>query len=441
MIDQSDDAFSVEQLDSLWADLELSGNEKTLIITSPRPESLFAASLICRAYLTNHTPFTLTYADPVSEIDWIENISQAQGSPLTIAVGMEIHGPVEDSPNRCIFLGCDLPSESSKRFLGSLASLSNISFAFADRIVSLDRWHRHLAASVVLAQKWRNFTPSPESENIIHRALETGILEQRRGLRLFGINHLSTKDVLFHSIYPYLKGLSGVEDACEKLVKDANVPLSKRTLPMMSLSNDEKERISQIVIHDSSNAAIDTMFGEDYVFLHESKETPARFFSSMLPLLRTCWKLLELGTAASVCIGDRSRLLHSLIKSHIEHCKGTTSGFHTLTKRADEGNFQTSDNSVIISDLGVKPSVLPDVGRIAFDTGLFEPQRLLLLESNHHTEVVWNSGTHTINEILTTLENGESRIKSTSPYSLRLFDGGKSSEIAEMIHDGIKNTS
>lgn len=441
MIDHSDDAFSLEKLDGLWADLELSGNDKSLVIISPRPESLFAASLICRAYLKNHTPFTLTYTEPVSDFGRIEKISQSQGAPLTIVVGTEFYGPVKEPPNRCIFLGCESPSESSDRFVGSIDSLSHVCCAFASKIVSLDNWHKQLAAAAVLAQKSRNLTPSVESENIVRRSLEAGILEQRRGLRLFGINHLSAKDVLLYSIYPYLQGLSGVEDSCDKLVKEANIPLSKRALPMISLSNDEKERISQILIRDSSNAAIGSMFGEDYIFLHENRETPVRFMSSILPLLKTCWKLLELGIAASVCIGDRSRLLHSLIKSHIEYCKSTTRGFHTLTKRADEGKFQTTHDSIIISDLGVEPSVLSDVGRIAFDTGLFDSQRFLLLESNLHTELVWNSEIHVLREVFAVLENTKARIKSTSPYSIRLFNGRKPSEIAEMMHDGIENTS
>ncbi|MFO7837143.1 MAG: hypothetical protein R6V83_10830 [Candidatus Thorarchaeota archaeon] len=441
MIDYSDGYFSTEQLDDLWADLDLSGNETTLIITSPRPESIIASSLICRSYLKNHTPFTLTYAEPISDVTSIADISQELGASLTVVMGTEIHGSLGDSDCRYIFLGCDTSSDFSSKCLGSIESLASVSCAFADKIVSLNRWHIQLAAAVALVQKWRDLTPSTKSNKILQIALDEGILEQRKGLRLFGINHLSARDILQYSIYPYLPGLTGVAESCEKLIADANIPLSKRGEPIISLSNDEKERINEILIRNLPLKFIKEAFGKDYIFLHEDEDTPVRFISSLLPLLKTCWKILELGIAASVCIGDRSRLLHSLIESHIEICKTTTSGFHLLTKKADEGKLESKDNCVIVRDLGVEPTVLADIGRIAFDAGLFEPNHFLLLVSDCHTELVWDREVYTLNAILATLRDVKFRIKSTSPYSLRLFGGVDPSQIAELLHNEIGNTS
>lgn len=440
MIDYSDNHFSTDQLDDLWADLNLNADESTLIIASPRPESIFAASLICRSYLKNGTPFVLTYAEPISDVSHIRDISQTQGTSLTVIVGIELQGSVKEPNHKCIFLGCDLESESSPNCLGSIDCLSPVSHSFANKIGSLDYWHTQLAASTVLAQKWRNLSPSDGSNEIVQAAFDEGILEQRKGLRLFGINRLSAKDVLLYSIYPYLRGLSGSGEACEKLVADANIPLSKRALPMNSLSNDEKEKINEILIRDLPNEVITAMFGEDYVFPRETNKTPVRFMSSFLPLLKTCWSLHKFGMAASVCIGDRSRLLHTLMNSHIEHCKSTTNGFHLLTRFADEGKLDSRADFAVVPDLGINSTALSDVGRIAFDTGLFETHRFLLLESDKNAELVWHSETYALNTILPILEATSLRFRSTSPYSIRLFGEVDASEIIELVQNEIRDT-
>jgi hypothetical protein len=430
----SSDSLDTPHLDALkaeCAEVAIPKNAHLTIVSSPFPDALFSTALICRAALKSRRLFQVTYAESVITTENINTLLKKRINSAHLLMGIQLLGrkKPEHGKHPPILVGGGMQSRSTKiPILSPDTSISAVAFALASTSLESSDEELQLAAIGSLLHQNQDHLISNVDKEIVDLATSRNLLDQQSGLRLFGNNSLPIADALFYSINPILPEIAGNRDSCSQIIEDAEVPLSKRSLSLSTLTSDETQRLNEQIIQKlllhNNPSIISIAIGTDTILLQEREDSPLRYLSSINALVHTSWARRQFGESVSVWIGDRARMLRSLQDSYMIHCKDVIAGIERLTLRlADQDLETTADLDIaIIPPMGIPIEILPDTGRIAFDAGLIGTQEYIILSSETSTEFVWASATLYLNTVMQSLiEDGLNPI-STSQKSIRLLD-------------------
>lgn len=263
--------------------------------------------------------------------------------------------------------------------------------------------------------------------DIIKLAEKEGLIEERKGFRLFGIGMLPLDEALLYSTHPYLHTLSGNQKACDEILNRSEIPVSKLRSPLSSLSSSEATRLTSHLVTRLNPEVIPQLLGKDYTFTQEHETSPLRYASGIEITATTAWVRHELGASMSVWLGDRGRALRGLIDSHMSHHKDVISAI----QRLDLGLVSVSTPSAtIVKILGSKTEILPDVGRIALSNRLVGPDRPVVLDNEESYTIVWPSAGLSIKQVLHSLLRKGILPVATSPQSVTITGPSEMKETA-----------
>ncbi|MGY5852469.1 MAG: hypothetical protein RTU92_02755 [Candidatus Thorarchaeota archaeon] len=425
------DTPHLDALKTECAEVTIPKNAHLTLVSSPYPDALFSTALMCRAALKSRRLFQVTYAEPVITTENISALLKKRVNSIHLLMGIQIVGRKKPEHGKYppILVGGGMQSKSTKiPTLSPNASISAVALALASANLESSDEELQLAAIGTLLQLNQDQPINNVDKEIIDLATAKGLLDQQSGLRLFGNNSLSIVDALFYSIHPILPEITGNRDSCNQIIEDAEVPLSKRSLSLSTLTSDETQQLNEQIIQKlllhNNPSIISVAIGTDTILLQELEDSPLRYLSSINALVHTSWTRRQFGESLSVWIGDRARMLRSFQDSYMIHCKDVIAGIERLTLRLTDQDFRTTDDldTAIISPMGIPIETLPDIGRIAFDAGLIGTQEYIILSSESSTEFIWKSATLKMNTVMQSLiETGLDPI-STSQKSIRILD-------------------
>jgi hypothetical protein len=240
------------------------------------------------------------------------------------------------------------------------------------------------------------------SMEIINLAEKEGLIEERKGFRLFGVGMLPLDEALLYSTHPYLHTISGNQKTCDEILIAADIPVQKQRLPLSALNTSEAQRLTSNLITQLDSDLISQLLGKDYELTRESKTSPIRYISGVEIVANTAWARNELGASMSVWLGDRGRALRVLIDSHISHHRGVI----TAVQRIESGLIGESTPATMVKLSGCKTEVLPDVGIIALkslNNKLIDSDKLLVLDNDEVYTIVWPYSSLTTKQVLLSL--------------------------------------
>ena len=143
-------------------------------------------------------------------------------------------------------------------------------------------------------------------------AKEAGLLETKVDLILYGYETRPLAKALAYTTTPFIPGLSGREDQCIALLKDAGVELKRggRWRALRDLSEEEKRALfsalsKHLIYEGCDGEAVYDLIGTIYTLTSEEAWTPMRDGREYASLLNACARMERPSLGLAICLGDR----------------------------------------------------------------------------------------------------------------------------------------
>jgi len=386
--------------------------------------------------MRSNRKFHVTFFQPLMTIEAFSELSTRYESSTIITIGIDILGSkrVKKGKSYPILIGGASDSEQLHTFtIGTDISLTATAYVLAKSQMDSGPYDLQLAAAGALIKDGMNVPKKGASKEIINLAEKEGLVEERKGFRLFGVGMLPIGEALLYSTHPYLNTISGNQKVCGEILIATEIPNSKLRLSLSTLNTSEAQRLTSNLITRLDPGVIPRLLGKDYILTLERKTSPIRYLSGVEIVANTAWTRNELGASMSVWLGDRGQALRVLIDTHMGHHKDVI----TSVKRIDPGLIGESTISATMVKLpGSKTEVLPDVGMVALNNRLVDPDKLLVLDNDEVYTIVWPSSRLNTKQVLRSLMKKGILPLTTSSQSITIIN---SSELKEMALQLISN--
>lgn len=168
----------------------------------------------------------------------------------------------------------------------------------------------------------------------VDEAVKAGILQIKKGLKLYGFESRPLVQCMAYSFDPYLPSLTGDEGACLKFIKNLGIDPRKADGAWKSiadLSGDEQRTIvngmiKYLISQGLSSRDAEKIVGTIYVFSAEAVDGPLRDAREFASSINACGRLGRFGLGISITLGDRNRAYVEL-KDVMQEYRRTISGY------------------------------------------------------------------------------------------------------------------
>jgi RecJ-like exonuclease len=168
----------------------------------------------------------------------------------------------------------------------------------------------------------------------VDEAVKGGILQMKKGLKLYGFESRPLVQCMAYSLDPYLPSLTGDEGACLKFIKNLGIDPRKADGAWKSiadLSSDEQRAIingmiTYLISQGLPSKDAEKIVGTIYVFSCEAADGPLRDAREFASTINACGRLGRFGLGISIALGDRNRAYAELMEVMQEY-RRTIAGY------------------------------------------------------------------------------------------------------------------
>ena len=147
------------------------------------------------------------------------------------------------------------------------------------------------------------------NKNILEDAIETGKIEVRHGLRMFGSQTKPLHKILQFSTDPFIPGITGNEFGAVTFLNELGIQLKDkdgRWRKLIHLDKEEmKKLVTGIVIRRINEDKPEDILGQIYILAEEPEESPTRDVREFSTLLNCCGRLDKPTYGIGTCIGSK----------------------------------------------------------------------------------------------------------------------------------------
>jgi hypothetical protein len=437
-------SLSLKSLKKQCAEITLKDSTQAFLVSSPYTSSTLATATLCRAIMKSGRAFHISFEPPIISLDRVNELRDKHESASIIFIGIDTIGKkkIRKGKGYPVFVGGDSESEQVKSLtLGTTNTVPAAAYVLTkEHLVSHDYELQIAAVATLLLTRITKLTPKSNKE-IVEQAKEQKLIEEHKGIRLFGFGFLPLDELLLYSTRPFIQGISGNQNACDTLLNEAEIPITKLRTPMSTLSSVEAQHLTQHLtsqlLDKIGPSIIPRILGTDFILKLETETSPLRYLSGLEAIAETAWTRLEQGAAMSVWIGDRGRAFRSVIDTYLSHHKDVIS---TVLRLETKLKGVSTEISTSIDLPGVSSELLTDVGRVALETGIVNKERPLLINNNDSIAVIWMAENVKMNYVLTALQKKKLNPVLTSAKSLMFKELPLESrdELLKLIHPKVK---
>jgi hypothetical protein len=365
MSGQSVDNNLIDSIREEYVTAPLKADRPILILTSFEPHSIISASILCRTAFQAKQLFHVKFVNPVIPRSQIVKIMEKNNNYAYVLIGLDIINDKEFE-NTLVFSSYGKES----------VPISLQVYGFALEQLSATEAEVGLT---VLGVHIENES-SPIGDSLLAYGDELNVIQRRKGFKIPGTNNLTIVDALSRCIHPYLEGLSGMKSACERLLEESNIPLTKRSGTIDELTVEETKNLSASLVTRLSPDVISQILGTDLVFLLEDPQSPIRYLSGIKSILKTVWSRELFGLAMGVLLGDRGRILKRLQDVYMTHTTEVLDAHQEtiVYLNSSETNVERVGETLVAPTIIDSPLVLADVSRILLEASLGGAKSLIL---------------------------------------------------------------
>jgi len=424
---------TLKSLEKDCSSINLEKLNQVLLVTSPSPVAVLSTAVLSRIMINSEKGFHIIFSEPVMTVDTLNALRQKYESSTLFLVGVDIVGTgrVKKGSGYPIIIGGEFESTQIESFrLGTNQTLASAAYVFTELLEKRFDYDLQLATAGALLSIDPEKTKKNANNEVIELARSKGIIEERKGFKLLGVTLLPLDEVFRYSTYPYLQTISGNQKACDSLLNEAEIPVPKLRTPLSNLNTSETQRLTSKLIPTLDSNIISRLLGTDYEFPKEGENSLFRHLSGIEIVASTAWALSELGAFMSILLGDRGRALRLLIDSHMSHHKDVISAVQRLESSLVS---ESTTSATIIKASGYRVELLPDIGRIALETGIVDTGRPVALNHDDAFVIVWPSHSLTLKDAFRSILKEKIDQTATSTQSIKIFGGSQERERALQI--------
>ncbi|MFW9961986.1 MAG: hypothetical protein ACFFCX_00285 [Candidatus Sifarchaeia archaeon] len=415
-------SVSLKSLKKKCAEITFKDSKQVVLVSSPYTSSTLATAILCRAIMKSGRAFHVTFEPPIISSEKVEELRNKHESVSIIFVGIDIMGKKKIRKGKIYptFIGGTSESEQIESLtIGTNYTVPVSAYVFAEEYLTTRDYELQLAAGATLLLTTPAQTSAKANKEIVGQAKERKLIEERKGIRLFGFGFLPLDELFLYSTRPFIKGISGNQKACDMLLNESEIPITKLRSSMSKLNNAEAQHLTQHLtsklLDEIGPNIIPQILGTDYILTQETETSPIRYLSGLDAIAETAWARQELGASMSVWIGDRGRALRSVIDTYLSHHKDVISTIQRLETKMKGASTETSTSLEIV---GVRSELLTDVGRVALQSDILDKKRPLLINNEDSTLIIWSIERIDMNKALSLLQKKNLNPVPTSKKSL-----------------------
>ncbi len=369
-----------------YVNAPLKADTPLLIITSFEPHSIVSTSILCRAAFHAKQLFHVKFVNPIVQNSQLLKIMEKNKTYANVLIGLDVISDKDLDNTLTFFSDGKEPVPISLQIYGF--ALEQLGVTKADLGLS------------ILGIHIENET-SRFADSLSAYGKELGVIQKRKGFKIPGTNHLTIVDALSKCIHPYLDGLSGMESACEKLLEESSIPLTKRSGTIDGLTVEETKQLSASLVTRLAPNTISQILGTDLELLLEDPRSPLRYLSGIKSILKTAWSRKLLGLAMGVLLGDRGRTLKKLQDVYKVHTTEVLDAHQEMIVylNSSDTTVERTEDTLIAPTKIKSPLVLPDVSRILLETS-FGDAKSLILKGPDFISFSWSNHKRTLSEVL-----------------------------------------
>ncbi len=423
------DFTGLKELRKKYSKITFEDNKQLLIISSPQIHAIISSSILSRAALKSGLLFHVKFLEPVVYSDDIIALVEKHSNAIPILIGIDVIGTLGKIHEQFVFLGGSRNEENDEYEASSdESSVSLDAYSLASESMQCDTEDFLLAILGEIIQRGLVDIDKMMSKDAIQYAIDSNLLQPRKGIRIPGTNFIPMNDALQFCIHPYIDGLSGIDNACQRLFQNADIPLVKWRTPLSKLTNEEATNLTTNLVIILKPDIVGKALGIDYELLTEESDCSFRLVSNIISMARVIWSRGEMGMLLGVLVGDRARTLRRLEEIYLNHCKDVIKEIQELLVVMNDSDTQVESSaySTTIPFAVTSNETLSDVGQIILQN-TSESKKFLIIKSATSLEIIWQFDDVLLGTILTLLRKNGLSVISTSNKSVRI--GGTSKEI------------
>lgn len=428
-------APSLKTLEKACKTIDFKTKDQNIIVTSPYIESVVASTVIAQTLSRMNALFHITPSQPVMTIDGLNRLKENYDSSAMILVGIDVYGKkrLKKGSGYPLLIGGATESEQIEAFiLGTDSTIPAAGYVFSKSLLEPTDYILQMSAAGSLLTEGLKTPKTGAGKEVIELAQNKNLIEERKGFKIFGATTLPLDEALRFNTRPYIPKISGHQEACDKILNDAEIPIQKLRAPISNLSTPQAQRLTSVLTMEIDPTIISLLLGTDYTLTLERENSPLRYVSGLDIIGVTAWSLNELGALFGILLGDRGRVLRGLIDSHMNFHKEVI-----FTVQRLESNLQgdSTTTTTMVSLKGTKTEILPDVGRIALETGIVDKTRPVALDNSEAYTIVWPSSDLSVKEVLHELLSDDIKLRASSHNSITLVgnDEVKASSLEKIV--------
>ncbi|MFB6088663.1 MAG: DHH family phosphoesterase [Candidatus Aenigmatarchaeota archaeon] len=184
---------------------------------------------------------------------------------------------------------------------------------------------------------------------ILDEAIDSGMINKKKGIRLFGRVNRPVYKALQYSTDPYIPGISGNQSACIQFLSDLDIEVKNnddKWKSLKDLKENEKKKLASAIIKErvrSGHEDAEEIFGDIYTFEKFPEEfSDVREFSTSL---NACGRMGQPSIGVLACLGNEEIQ---------EKMRGVQRGYRSLLGKyikwikSDSDNVRSEDNAYYV---------------------------------------------------------------------------------------------
>jgi RecJ-like exonuclease len=255
-------------------------------------------------------------------------------------------------------------------------------------------------------------------------AKRLGLLETHNDLIFYGHETRPIARACAYTTSPFIPGLSGREDRCLALLKEAGIELKNegKWRALRDLTEEEKRTLfsalTKHMIYEGCEAeAVHDLVGTIYTLKGEEPWTPIRDGREYASLLNACARMGRPSIGLSICMGDRNDALKEAADT-LDGYRRKIGEYLDWVRQADRIKEREHTYSLVAND-DIDERIIGVVSSILLSTGILKKHKPIIASARADGELIKISARATEDMAKQGLDLGDVMMKSAEPYEGR----------------------
>jgi RecJ-like exonuclease len=251
-----------------------------------------------------------------------------------------------------------------------------------------------------------------------------GLLETNTDLIFYGYETRPIARACAYTTSPFIPGLSGREDRCLDLLKEAGIELKQagRWRALRDLTEDEKRllfsALSKHMIHEGCQVeAVHDLVGTIFTLIGEEPWTPMRDGREYASLINACARMGRPSIGLSICMGDRGEALKEAAETLGDYRRKI--GEYLDWVRQGDHIRERKNIYSLVAHSDIDERIIGVVASILLSTGILKKEKPIIASAKADGDLIKISARATEEMARLDLDLGDVMMRAAEPFEGR----------------------